>query len=92
MFVAAYSIPNTFLLMAVLGGIILDKLGIRKTGFLFVGLMAAGGLLTAYGASEYFSNGGIGYGLFNSFLAQYSPEFKVMLLGRFYLGWEPKPA
>lgn len=86
MFVAAYSIPNTFLLMAVLGGIILDKLGIRRTGFLFVGLMAAGGLLTAYGASEYFSEGGIGYGLFNSFLTDYSPEFKVMLLGRFLFG------
>jgi len=86
MFVAAYSIPNTFLLMAVLGGIILDRLGIRKTGFLFVGLMAAGGLLTAYGASEYFSGGGIGYRFFNSFLTQYSPGFKVMLLGRFLFG------
>lgn len=85
-FVAAYSIPNTFLLMAVLGGMILDKLGIRKTGFLFVGLMAAGGLLTAYGASEYYSNGGFLYGFFNSFLTDYSPELKMMLLGRFLFG------
>ena len=28
LFVSFYSIPNTFLLMAVIGGIILDKLGI----------------------------------------------------------------
>lgn len=85
-FVAAYSIPNTFLLMAILGGMILDKLGIRRTGFLFVGLMAAGGLLTAYGASEYFSNGGFLYGFFNSFLTDYTPELKMMLLGRFLFG------
>ena len=29
LFVSFYSIPNTFLLMAVVGGVILDKLGIR---------------------------------------------------------------
>jgi hypothetical protein len=29
LFVAFYSIPNTFLLMAVIGGVILDKIGIR---------------------------------------------------------------
>ncbi|MCF8235010.1 MAG: MFS transporter [Bacteroidales bacterium] len=86
LFVAAYSIPNTFLLMAVLGGIILDKLGIRRTGFMFVGMMAIGGLLTAYGASEYFSNGGFGYSFLNSFLTDYSPELKMMILGRFFFG------
>jgi nitrate/nitrite transporter NarK len=86
LFVAAYSIPNTFLLMAVLGGVILDKLGIRRTGFMFVGVMALGGLITAYGASQYFSNGGFAYGLFSSFLTDYSPELKMMLLGRFFFG------
>lgn len=86
LFVAAYSIPNTFLLMAVFGGIILDKLGIRRTGFIFVGLMAFGGLFTAYGVSEYFSGGGFGFGFFNSFLTDYSPELKMMVLGRFLFG------
>jgi MFS family permease len=86
LFVSAYSIPNTFLLMAVLGGAILDKLGIRRTGFMFVGMMAAGGLVTAYGASEYFSDGGLFYGFFNSFLTDYTPELKMMLLGRFLFG------
>ena len=33
---SAYSFSNVFLLMAVLGGIILDKLGIRITGFSFI--------------------------------------------------------
>ncbi len=86
LFVAAYSIPNTFLLMAVLGGVILDKLGIRRTGSLFVGLMAAGGLVTAYGASEYYSSGGFGYTFFNSFLPGYTPELKLMVVGRFLFG------
>lgn len=86
LFVSFYSIPNTFLLMAVVGGVILDKLGIRKTGFIFVFFMAFGAVLTAYGASDYYRNDGPGYGLFSSFLTGYSPELKMMLLGRFFYG------
>ncbi len=86
LFVAFYSIPNTFFLMAVFGGIILDKIGIRRTGFLFVGLMALGALITAYGISDYYRDGGFGYGLFSSFFPSYSPELKMMLLGRFIFG------
>jgi MFS family permease len=72
--------------MCIWGGIILDKLGIRRTGFLFVFLMTGGALLTAYGASDYYVNGGFGYGLMNSFWMDYSPELKMMLLGRFFFG------
>jgi MFS family permease len=86
LFVSAYSIPNIFLLMCIWGGIILDRLGIRRTGFLFVALMTAGAFVTAYGASEGFSNGGPFHGLFSSFLTEYSPELKMMLLGRFLFG------
>ncbi|NPD46933.1 hypothetical protein [Lentimicrobium sp. S6] len=38
LFVSFYSIPNTFLLMAVIGGVVLDKLGIRRTGFILSSL------------------------------------------------------
>lgn len=86
LFVSFYSIPNTFLLMAVIGGIILDKLGIRRTGFMFVFFMAFGAVLTAYGATPYYSNGGVGHGFMSSFLPGYSPELKMMLLGRFFYG------
>ena len=86
LFVSFYSIPNTFLLMAVIGGIFLDKLGIRRTGFTFVFFMAFGALLTAYGASEYYGSGGLGYKLFSSFWTGKSPELKMMLLGRFFFG------
>ncbi|MCB2195056.1 MAG: MFS transporter [Bacteroidetes bacterium] len=85
LFVAFYSIPNTFLFMAVIGGIILDKLGIRRTGFMFIFFMAFGAILTAYGASDMYQNGA-GYGLMSSFLPNYSPELKMMLLGRFFYG------
>jgi len=86
LFVSFYSIPNTFLLMAVIGGVILDKLGIRRTGFMFIFFMAFGALLTAYGASDYYGAGGFGYEAMNSFLPGYSPQLKMMLLGRFFYG------
>lgn len=86
LFVSFYSVPNTFLLMAVLGGVILDKLGIRRTGSLFIGMMAIGGFITAYGASNYYTSGGPMYQFMGTFWADYSPELKMMLLGRFFYG------
>ena len=86
LFVSFYSIPNTFLLMAVIGGVILDKLGIRRTGFVFVFFMAFGAVLTAYGASDIYRADGVGYTFMQSFLPDYSPELKMMLLGRFFFG------
>ena len=86
LFVSFYSIPNTFLLMAIIGGAILDRLGIRRTGFMFVFFMAFGAVLTAYGASDYYSAGGLWHGFMSSFLTGYSPELKMMLLGRFFFG------
>ncbi|MRT93487.1 MFS transporter [Ancylomarina sp. 16SWW S1-10-2] len=86
LFVSVYSLSNVFLCMAVVGGIVLDKLGIRRTGFMFVSFMAFGALVTAYGASDIYSNGGWGYGFMSSFLPNYSPQLKMMLLGRFLFG------
>ena len=86
LFVSFYSIPNTFLLMAVLGGMILDRLGIRRTGFMFIFFMALGAILTAYGASDFYRAGGPGFGMMSSFLPDYSPELKMMLVGRFFFG------
>jgi nitrate/nitrite transporter NarK len=86
LFVSFYAVPNTFLLMAVLGGMILDKLGIRRTGFMFIFFMAFGAVLTAYGASDYYRADGIGFQFMSSFLPNYSPELKMMLAGRFFYG------
>ncbi len=85
-FISAYSIPNVFLAMAVIGGIILDRIGIRVTGFSFIFLMGLGGTITAYGASDTFLSGGFGYNFMNSFLTGYSPALKMMSLGFFVFG------
>ncbi|MBN1221930.1 MAG: MFS transporter [Candidatus Aminicenantes bacterium] len=84
--ISVYSIPNTILLMAILGGVLSDRLGIRKTGLLFTLFCTFGALLTAYGASDSFSNGGLLYGIANSFLTRLSPELKMMIAGRFLFG------
>ncbi len=85
-FQAAYSIPNVFLLMAVIGGIILDRIGIRITGFAFIFIQFIGATVTAYGSSPYFNEGGPGYDFMNSFLTAYSPALKVTSLGFFLFG------
>ncbi|MFA6569698.1 MAG: MFS transporter [Bacteroidota bacterium] len=82
--VSAYSVSALFLV--ILGGIILDKWGIRKTGFLFVSLCVLGAFVTAYGGSDIFRHQGFGYSLFGSFIPQLSPELKMMMLGRLLFG------
>ncbi|MDH7514417.1 MAG: MFS transporter [Bacteroidota bacterium] len=84
--VSFYSFPNTFLLMSILGGIILDKWGIRRTGFLFVAICTAGAFLTAYGASDTFRAGGFGYGVMSAVFPAYSAPLKMMMLGRLLFG------
>ena len=83
---SAYSIPNTFLAMAVIGGIILDRFGVRPTGLMFISFMTIGALITAYGASDMYRAGGFGYVTLSNILPQYSPELKMMLIGRFFYG------
>lgn len=83
--ISFYSFPNTFLLMAIIGGILLDKWGIRLTGFIFVFFTTVGALTTAYGASVYYRAGGFMHGMMGSFLKNYTPELKMMMLGRLFL-------
>jgi len=85
-FMSAYSVPNVFLLMAVLGGIILDRIGIRITGFVFILFMAIGTTITAYGASDVYLNGGFGYTFMASFWPNVTPAMKMMYLGFFLFG------
>ena len=85
-FQSAYSISNVFLFMAVIGGVILDKLGVRITGFLFTIFMVLGSALTAYGASDLYLNGGPGFRMMSSFMTDYSPSLKMMSLGFLFFG------
>jgi len=84
--ISFYAWPNTFLLMAIIGGIVLDKWGIKRTGIMFVSFCTLGAFLTAYGASDAYTSGGFGYEFFGSFLSGYSPELKMMILGRLFFG------
>lgn len=81
-----YAVPNTFLLMAIFGGIILDKIGIRITGMVFVVFMVLGALVTAYGTTAIYGNGGFGYEFMGSFLTHFSPQVKMMALGMLLFG------
>ena len=84
--VSAYSVPNVFLFMTVIGGIVLDKLGIRISGLFFISSMFLGAVITAYGASDAFNSGGFGYNFMNSFMVNFSPSLKLMTIGFFLFG------
>jgi MFS family permease len=86
LFMGAYSWANVFLAMAVVGGIILDKIGIRITGSLFILLQVLGAGITAYGTTDYYINGGFGYEFMGSFLKDWSPVLKMTTLGFFIFG------
>lgn len=84
--VAFYSMTNTFFMMAIIGGIILDKWGIKRTGLMFLSFCSLGAFLTAYGASDAFMDDGVGYSFLGSFMTDYSPELKMMMIGRLFFG------
>jgi MFS family permease len=81
MFAGSYSFLNVFCLMLIFGGVILDKLGIRFTGMVFIGVMILGAFFNYYALTDTFINGGIGYDFFNSFLTDYKPSLKMAILG-----------
>ncbi|MBN2346468.1 MAG: MFS transporter [Candidatus Aminicenantes bacterium] len=53
-FTSAYGWLNVFLFMLLLGGIILDKMGVRFTGIMSTGLMVGGALLKYFAISHVF--------------------------------------
>ena len=81
LYTGAYSWFNVFFVMLIIGGIILDKAGIRLTGILFSALMIVGGWFNYYALTDTFVNGGIGYDFLNSFWTQYNPSVKLASLG-----------
>ncbi|MBP1766269.1 MAG: hypothetical protein H6P98_384 [Candidatus Aminicenantes bacterium] len=84
--VSVYSIPNTILFMVILGGVLADRWGIRKTGLLAALACVLGAVITAYGASDIFGRGGFGHAFLGSFLPRFSAPLKMMILGRFLFG------
>jgi predicted MFS family arabinose efflux permease len=56
-FNSAYGWFNVFLLMLIIGGIILDKMGVRFTGLMAAGIMVAGTLLKYWAVSTHALDG-----------------------------------
>lgn len=73
--VGFYAVPNLF--MTLIGGVLLDRIGIRKTGFMFVLFMTIGAFITAFGASDF-------YGA--SALSSTISPLIMMIFGRLFFG------
>ncbi|MFH0945179.1 MAG: MFS transporter [Planctomycetota bacterium] len=87
----SYSFPNVWVFMVLLGGILVDRFGIRKTGIVSTAMCALGGIVTAYAVTDTFRNGGLGHGLVdnglvNWLLPEFSSGVKLMMLGRLLFG------
>jgi MFS family permease len=85
---SAYSAANVFLLMVIVAGILVDKLGLKISGIFYGFLCLLGAAVTAVGASSSLPQWlGPAYdGLAGAFPSGWSPELKVMLLGRTLYG------
>ena len=81
LYTGAYSWFNVFFGMLIIGGIILDKAGVRLTGILFSAVMIVGGWFNYYALTDTFVNGGVGYEFLNSFWTQFNPSVKLAALG-----------
>jgi len=83
-----YAVANVFFLMLILAGILVDKLGLKLSGILYGFLCFLGAALTALGAWKGLPDllGPLYPWLQTAFLPEWSPELKVMLLGRTIYG------
>ncbi|MBP7868250.1 MAG: MFS transporter [Acidobacteria bacterium] len=85
---SAYAWANVFLLMLLLAGILVDKLGIKISGILYAFLCFLGAAITALGAMDSLPSilGPLYTWLQTAFFPEWSTELKVMLLGRAIFG------
>ncbi len=61
-FTSAYGWLNVFLVMLILGGIILDKMGVRFTGLMSAGVMVVGASIKYWAISHVFPEGAMIFG------------------------------
>jgi MFS family permease len=84
-----YSVPNVFLAMVVVAGVLVDRLGIKVSGVLYAALCVLGAAITALGASPALPSV-VGAGAHETVRTMFFPDvsaaLKVMLLGRMVYG------
>jgi len=83
-----YSVANVFFFMLLLGGVLVDKLGLKFSGILYGFLCFLGAAITALGAWQGLPGllGGADEWIHTAFFPQASTQLKVMLLGRMIYG------
>ncbi|MDR0995648.1 MAG: MFS transporter, partial [Tannerella sp.] len=67
-FTGSYGYFNVFLCMLVIGGLILDKKGVRFTGKMSCSLMVLGAAIKTFALSPLFTNTGMTFGIHNQVL------------------------
>lgn len=72
---------NVFAFFLIFAGIILDRIGVRRSAIVSGLLMLIGASIKLYGISDLFNNGGFGYDFFNSFIPGFPPSAKVASIG-----------
>lgn len=72
---------NVFAFFLIFAGIILDRIGVRRSAIMAGLLMVVGASIKLYGISDYFNNGGVGFNFFNSFLSNFPASAKVACVG-----------
>ena len=65
----------------ILAGIILDRIGARKSTLIAGVLVIVGAAIKYYGMTDYFINGGFGHAFFDSFWTAFPPSAKVAVIG-----------
>ncbi len=85
---SAYSAANVFLFMLILSGVLVDKIGLKLSGIIYGFLCFLGAAITALGALPNLVHLlGPLYGFLDRlFPVVWSPELKIMLLGRTIFG------
>jgi MFS family permease len=72
---------NVFVAFLIFAGIILDRIGVRRSALLSGALMVIGASIKLYGISDYFNDEGFGYEFFNSFWTGFPASAKVACVG-----------
>jgi MFS family permease len=85
---SAVTAANVFLVMLIVSGVLIDRIGVKVAGIIYALCCFVGAVLTALGSSPNLAAylGPLHGWLGSAFLPEWSPELKVMLLGRAIFG------
>jgi MFS family permease len=85
---SSYAFANVFLGLVIVGGVLVDKLGLKASGILYGFLCTIGAAIIAFGSWRGLpaALGGSYVWLRDAFVPSWSPELKIMMIGRAIFG------